>query len=1345
MSEGRQNAILAVFLAILVVSGTYAAYTNLAPTSQPTCVEGQEIIADQCEDIADGGGGNGGEGNNNSGSHNLSEDDCTSSQIWRDQECQTMLAPNTLSYGENEFHFILGQTSQSMVSPSFSGDAPDSWAVSPSLPNGMNLNPASGEITGTPLEESPASEYTIVAANIAGLTSVPIIISAIPPIPSFTLDNPLLQLTLGEFFLSSPPIIQNGSVDSWLTSPPLPIGLSLNYDGAITGRPQALGTTIHTLIGNNSGGSSFQNFSITVIDVTPNNLQYLGTPFVFTIDEEIDTIPPSISGGAATSWAIEPELPSGLEFNNSNGWISGTPSSLYPQAIHVVWANNSGGNHSSAIQLSVVDEVVREINYSGNSIDVAWNVEMINRTPIFTGGSPLSWGLSAILPSGLSFNTSTGQISGVASELIPWTNYTVWANNSGGSGIAFISIRVADLTPSNISWNGSQFAFASNESLFLEVTNEGPVIDSWEVSPSLPSGLTLDAHGNISGVPTERSDWQIYTIWANNTGGSLTMNLSMAIHDLDADWNDITAGVGSVDYGSSWPSLIVPIGEWAFPIGIDWNDRPIITANHVGRGKIVGYGHEGMVAKTSGSEATLSINVAKWVCGDGINVALESGYNGWENELQAEGFTVTTSVNPDNLAGQDCYIGDFWNGWSDFQNRAIEQFLLNGGGVVLGGHSWYWSYSNSDVAHNYPGNKISKISGLFVSSSSGSVSLNFQNGPPSPYFRTRDALSGVEAHLSSGPLLNQSNSGIAAGTISRAASNLPLDFDLFWNPVRSMTNDTGWIQISASNTFSLGSDPIDDLILNVQEQLMLQLPADELVAHPSAIDFPGEVPVNSPRVSRSMTLQGNFSGLPSQFGYAGARSHGRMGTGLYAAAGEVVNVSLPQSIVGQNAYILVGAHSDSLWGKSSLSRHPKVVRWWPIENVSMQVGNAFGGVIYLAIPAGGAFGLLNLSFENAVEMPRYIHGQTSISDWQNTTRLFPAPYAELESDYFILTVPSKDIRSLDDPDYAMDFWGEALQMEHNLSGYVPWPRVERAVFDVQISAGWMHSGYPFMAHHASVAGVVNGTQMYQDGDWGMFHELGHNHQWGSATLPGTTETTCNLYSVKLMTDLVGKDLRAGHSALNTNSANSRIETYFNNGAQINSWSVWTALETYLQIQEEFGWEPITAAFQEYYYNYSTQPSGDSNEFNQYAIQISLNTGYNLVPFLEAWGFPITQITKDSVDHLPVWTTDPLRGWVHDYDSQIRSLSESNVSGGNANLDFEIYDNGTDVNLTICWGLADGGTNTSTWSNCQSAGVAYVGWQSQNISNLLTGQTYFWRVMGENQNSQTWTAAAIFQS
>jgi hypothetical protein len=228
-----------------------------------------------------------------------------------------------------------------------------------------------------------------------------------------------------------------------------------------------------------------------------------------------------------------------------------------------------------------------------------------------------------------------------------------------------------------------------------------------------------------------------------------------------------------------------------------------------------------------------------------------------------------------------------------------------------------------------------------------------------------------------------------------------------------------------------------------------------------------------------------------------------------------------------------------------------------------------------------------------------------------------------------------------------------------------------------------------------------------------------------------------------MTDLVGKNPREGHGSLNNASAKSRVETYFNNGANISSWSVWTALETYLQIQETFGWEPITAAYQEYYYNYSSQPSGDSNEFNQWAVQISLNTGHNLVPFLEAWGFPITQATHDAAAHLPVWTTDPLRGWVHDYDPILRDLLDNNVTSSSADLEFDVYDNGTDVNLTVCWGLFDGGTNKATWSNCQAIGISTVGWKSHSVSGLVSGQTYHWRAMGENDNGQTWTQAAIF--
>ncbi len=1334
----RTNAILAIVLAALVTSGSWVAYTRLSDRAEIICDDGEELVAGECVAADDSDNPL----NGDSGTH--SQSDCTVSEVWRDEECQPMQAPSNLSYGDNELTFMPGQTSHGGISPSFSGDAPDQWMATPSLPKGMTLDNASGEIFGRPADEMTPQNHTIIASNHAGSTTVNLTISSQPLPPIFQLEDPSILLILGFEVDLEPPGFQSGSADTWSAEPPLPVGLTLGADGGIDGTPVAMGVTTHTIRGANWAGAWTQNLTITIVEQSPSGAFYQGNPFVFRLGNDVDLQPMIASGGNPTSWAIFPAVPESLVFNTSTGQISGIPTSLYEETIHVVWANNSGGSNISALTLTVIDNRPKVLDYAGDYLDLILFVELVNLTPTHSGGQPTSWEILPALPNGLIFNSTTGAITGAATELWDWTNHTVWANNTGGVGVTTIHVRVVDMTPTNISWSDTMFTLEANVSVRLNATNLGPTIDTWEVAPALPPGLAMSGDtGAINGTPIQRSGWATYQIWANNSGGSLLTNLTIAVHDLDADYLDITAGVSAVDYGGSWPSLIIPIGDWSFPVGLDWDDRPIISAGHVGMGKVVGYGHETMVWRASGDEGTLSSNALKWVCNGGVNVALASSFNGWESTLEAEGYIVSTSATPDDLAGADCFVGEFWNSWSDSQDRKVEQFMLGGGGVVLGGHAWYWSYSNSDAPHNYPGNQISKVSGLLVSTSSGSASMSFPVTPHSQYYRLRASLGAVSDHMITGPLLNQADSAIAAGTISRAVSNLPFDFLNFWTQVRAMSNQTGWIQINASNTYTLGDDAIDDLVLNIQEKIMLGLPADELVTHPSSTDFPGEVPPGFPRVNRTLTVNGSFAGLPSQFGYAGAGAHGRMSTGLYAAPGEVVNVTFTTDVIGQDVYVLVGAHSDSLWGKTTLSRHPKVVRWWPVDNTTMEVGNSFGGVIYIAFAKGSSLGDVEVSIENAVEMPRYIHGVTSIADWQSTIRDYPAPIAELESDNFILTIPSKDIRALDDPDYAMDFWDEALQMEHNLSGYTPWPRVERAVFDVQISAGWMHSGYPFMAHHASVAGVVNGTKMYQDGDWGMFHELGHNHQWMSSTLPGTTETTCNIYSVKLMTDLVGKNPREGHGSLNNASAKSRVETYFNNGANISSWSVWTALETYLQIQETFGWEPITAAYQEYYYNYSSQPSGDSNEFNQWAIQISLNTGYNLVPFLEAWGFPIIQATHDAAAHLPVWTTDPLRGWVHDYDPILRDLLDNNITSSSVDLEFDVYDNGTDVNLTVCWGLFDGGTNKATWSNCQAIGIPTVGWKSHSVSGLVSGQTYHWRAMGENDNGQTWTQAAIF--
>ena len=53
----------------------------------------------------------------------------------------------------------------------------------------------------------------------------------------------------------------------------------------------------------------------------------------------------------------------------------------------------------------------------------------------------------------------------------------------------------------------------------ISVTKTGGIVVSWEISPSLPSGLSFD-NGTIYGLPLVNMSSTIYTVYANNSGGS---------------------------------------------------------------------------------------------------------------------------------------------------------------------------------------------------------------------------------------------------------------------------------------------------------------------------------------------------------------------------------------------------------------------------------------------------------------------------------------------------------------------------------------------------------------------------------------------------------------------------------------------------------------------------------------------------------------------------------------------------------------------------------------------------------------------------------------------------------
>ena len=1275
--------------------------------------------------------------------HVITENDCMSHQVFTGDACRLMQQPSSLTYGESSILLVQGIEMQALT-PSFLGDGPQNWFVNPRLPDGLFLDGASGVISGIPEEEAEETRHTIIGTNAVGSTVTTIDITVVAAAPdSIHYLSDVLSCTLWQECSMGQPLVIGGSADSWSVSPSLPEGLAILYDGSITGIARSLGDTNHTITASNSGGSVEAPIRIITLHEQPRALSYPGHPFYWTIGETVQVIP-SYEGGEVTEWAIEPPLPDGVTLHQYDGSLRGTPVSAHPLREYVITVQNTGGSLSSTIIIDVRDIPAEDLAYEPYQFDLRQGDDIGHITPSWQGGNPDTWEVDPALPSGFAFDHYTGQVSGTATLLQPWTHHTVWANNSGGPASTTLQFRITSLPPDAISWPGVEFALEANESILIPATNDGPDIDTWEVSPALPSGLTLLSNGSITGTPDERTGWMQYTIWANNTGGAAGLNLWIAVHDLAADQSDLLRGMGQTNWGG-WPSPVLPIGQWAFPVGFAeegyGSTIPVISGSHVGRGKMLGYGHESWVDGAGVKETEFSLRAVEWVCGQNADVGLAygAGYDDFEDELQGEGHTVHLSVTPADLSGIDCLLDEFWNGHDDQDNQNLIDFMLEGGGLIMGGHAWYWSYSNSDVSHNYPGNKIAKTTGLFVSHAWGYNTVDFRV-VPHELTRPHAAIEAIRADRIDNQTLTVEDAAIADATLSSCTGVVALDFDGFWGPLRDTVNVTGWTVIQYGTLWqnvghNLGEDPVADTLLRVEAALTQGLPANELPVHPSHVEFPGEVPANATRISRTMSIDGNQSGLPSNFGYSGARSHIRMTTGLYAAPGEVVTVTLPAEVVDSGTYVLVGAHSDSLWGKSQLHRHPQIVRWWYVDEVTMEVGNAFGGPIYIGIQAGSTLSDFDITVSNAVKAPRYIHGETDVFQWLQQFRHDPAPWAEIGSDQFILTVPSHEIRDLDNPQDLMDWWDQALGMEHELYGYTPWPRVERAVFDAQISAGWMHSGYPFMAHDLSVAGVVNVSYMSENGDWGMFHELGHNHQWMPSTLPGTTETGCNFASVYLMEDLVGVE---GHGAVDPVQRASRMRAYFDDGSNIANWSVWIALDTYLIIKEEWGWDPITEALSVYYTLPSAEvPVGDTEEFNAWVLHVSNATGYNLAPYHAAWGFPLTQATFDALEHLPIWVEDPLRGEYHAYDAILRNLSSANVTSSTADVTWDVYDNGTNTSLTVYYGQTDMGNNSQLWPYSVSVGTPQVGSGASEISFTGDGGTHYVRIMVSNEEGEVW--------
>ncbi|XP_004714045.1 TRPM8 channel-associated factor 2 isoform X1 [Echinops telfairi] len=697
---------------------------------------------------------------------------------------------------------------------------------------------------------------------------------------------------------------------------------------------------------------------------------------------------------------------------------------------------------------------------------------------------------------------------------------------------------------------------------------------------------------------------------------------SRCSEDFSGDQQALLEGLLELDIRTGGvPSQLLVHGALAFPVGLDPNLGCFLAAAHYGRGRVVLAAHEGLLCAPK--MGPFLLNAMRWLSRD------QSGKVGVNTDLKnlcpllsAGGLACSLES---RLSGEmSVYCCKAYGGQ---EPRELQEFVAEGGGLLIGGQSWWWAsqHPGRSALASFPGNLILNTMGLSIMPQTLPQGCFPTPTPKTRGYHFRRALSAFqEASSMDKSWLARLDLDVKA-FLQIPAGGTPAYASLH-RLLRKMLCQASLPAVSKSNPVARDSREASLLCLAT---VLAHSGTDCSQLTQGLGNGTCQCPVEYPI---TVEINGTNPGSGESW----------LSTGLYLPEGHSVEVSLSEAATSAGLRVQVGCHTDDLSHATKLCRAPVVTQHCCVDQPQITIPCLWGGLLYVIVPRGSSLGPVPINFRGVVPAPRYRRGHTSKEEWRRCLQGSPAPWGELATDNIILTVPTTSLCSLEDPEPLLRLWDDMLAAVATL-GAQPFPfcRPERIVADVQISAGWMHSGYPIMCHLESVQELTSETFIRTKGLWGPVHELGHNQQRpGWEFPPHTTEATCNLWSVYVHESVLGIPRAHAHPALKPSERKKRIEAHLRMGAPLSNWNVWTALETYLQLQEAFGWEPFIRLFADYQ-TFSALPTDNVSKMNLWVKKFSEQVQKNLVPFFRAWGWPVQKEVAESLAGLPEWQENPM--------------------------------------------------------------------------------------------------------
>ncbi len=235
----------------------------------------------------------------------------------------------------------------------------------------------------------------------------------------------------------------------------------------------------------------------------------------------------AIGGTSPYTYAISPTLPAGLTFNTTTGRITGTATVSQTTTVQTVTVTDSLSATSSSSFNLIVKPPAPIATKAVATVALLTGRAITPVTPITAsaGTAPYTFAISPALPTGLSFNTTTGQITGTPTANLTSRLQTVTITDANAAK-ATSTFTLAITTPAALS---RTVAVATKKLMinkvaaaFTPVTSAGGYpAKVFTVNPALPTGLILNsATGAITGTPTASQAPTSHTITVTDAAGT---------------------------------------------------------------------------------------------------------------------------------------------------------------------------------------------------------------------------------------------------------------------------------------------------------------------------------------------------------------------------------------------------------------------------------------------------------------------------------------------------------------------------------------------------------------------------------------------------------------------------------------------------------------------------------------------------------------------------------------------------------------------------------------------------------------------------------------------------------